>query len=288
MSTLPLPTVPTTVYAPGTDVKSADLNDFESFMAAVRAELDSTEVVSMQYVWTVFALAASQSYQLVTQDLHASTDQDCVIAHIPASTSMPDRRNAIGLELTVQNAAVNRAVRVNRAGPSDVSQFAFIDDLDMVLEFQLLMAAIGANGVDIHMGFHQDPDLNTLGFADGTAQGFALFEKLSGDTNWFAANGDLVADTRDDTGTPPVANEFQTFRVEYHGELTPIGVAAGFAVSRFYIDGTLEHEEASANVIAAGLLDFVIRARANGTGPAGDFDLKIGPVKFMYTTHLAP
>lgn len=288
MGTLPLPSVPTTVYAPGTDVKSADLNDFETFMAAVKAELDKTEVVSMMYVWTVFSLAASQSYQLVTQDLYASTDADCVVDHIPAATAMPDRRNAIGLELTVQDAAINRAVRLNRAGPSDVSQFAFIDDLDVSIEFQMLMTAIGANGVDVHMGFHQDPDLNTLGFADGTAEDFTMFEKLSADTNWFAAIGNQSTDTRADTGTPPVANEFQTFRVEYHGKLTPIGVAEGGATARFYIDGTLEHEEVGANVPDdPSILGLVIRARANGTGPAGDFKLKLSPAKFKYTTHLA-
>lgn len=246
------------------------------------------EAVSMHYVWTSYSLAASQSYQLVTQDLYGSTDADCLIDHVVASSVMPDRMNSIGLRLTVEDLAVNSAVRLTRTDGSDISQFAYVDDLVCVMEFRMLLDTIGSNGVDVHMGFHQDPHLNTLGFADGTAEGFAMFEKLSADTNWYAANGNLSTDTRDDTGVPPVANNFQTFRVEYHGELTPVGVAAGSAVSRFYIDGVRVHEETGATVIAAGNLDFVIRARADGTGPSGDFSLILGPVRFAYSTHLSP
>ncbi len=286
---LPLPPVPATIYAAGVEVKSADLNAFEAFMEAIRVQYETSDVVSKLYTWKSYALAASQNFNLITDDLYGTTDAACLIDHISAATGMPDRMNCTGLQLTVQNAAVNAAVRLTRTDSSDISQFAWIDDLVCVMEFRMLMDTIGANGVDVHMGFHNDPHLNTLAFADGTAEEFAMFEKLSADTNWFATVGDAAAETRADTGTPPVANEFQTFRVEYHGVATPLGVTNSDATVLFFIDGVEESEQIGTNVpVGTDQLDFVIRARANGTGPAGDFKLKMGPVRFAYTTHLAP
>ena len=248
--------------------------------------------VNEHYVWPGgFSLAASQSGGLITDDMLGETDANCIIGNRNPGLAA-DKLNAVSLELRCQNAAVNQRVAINRAGVGNETQFDGIDSIVIAMEFDLLLRTVGASGVDVHMGLHGDPETNAANFSDGTAQGFAMFEKLSADTNWHAVNADSVAKTRTDTGTPPVVDTFQTFRLEYHGKDTPVGVANSTQpVARWFIDGVREHEQVNTNMpdeAAFSLLDIVVRARADGTGPTGDFNMQIGPTRYAYTTKLTP
>lgn len=248
--------------------------------------------VNMHYVWPGrYSLTAGNSNDEITDDMLGETDTNCIIG-MKSPGLAADNLNAVAIELRCQNAAVNQRVLLNRAGNGSDSQFTDVDSIVLAMEFDLLLRTAGSDGVDVHMGFHGDPETNALNFSDGTAQSFVMFEKLAADTNWFAANADSVAKTRTDTGTPPVVDTFQTFRIEYHGKDTPVGVANSTQpVARWFIDGVQEHEQVNTNMPdegASSLLDIVIRARADGTGPAADFNVQVSPIRYAYTTKLAP
>jgi len=252
--------------------------------------------VNMHYVWPgLYSLAAAQSDDPITDDMLGETDTACIIVMKSPGLAGAGatKLNAVAIELRCQNAAVSQRVVINRAGAGSDSQFTDVDSLVVAMEFDLLLRTVGSDGVDVHMGLHGDPETNALNFSDGTAQSFVMFEKLAADTNWFAVNADTVASaTREDTGTPPVVDTFQTFRIEFHGKDTPVGVANSTQpVARWFIDGVQEFERVNTNMpdeASGSLLDIVVRARADGTGPAADFNVQVGPIRYSYTTKLAP
>lgn len=323
MSDLPLPSVPSTGYAPGVEVESADLNDYQTFMAAVKLFIetgvwnrtsltDSTPVLAFtdpagnvrsyfdssgllmgeaiyhQWSWTNSFTPASTANDVIegTNDmLRGTTDANCSIA--TGNTTSPDL-NFAPLELTVDDAATTEAVRL-----FPVWEWNDLANLEASCEFRMHMDAIGANGVDVQMGFHSASSSATA--IDPTTQEYAMFSKESTDTNWRARVASSAAETGGtdniDTTVPPIASTYQTFKVEYHGESTPVGVDAGFAVARFFIDGAEVAEIAHARVPNGGdsdQLSFVIRAKGDGTGPVGDFIASVAPVRLSYSTHLAP
>jgi hypothetical protein len=167
-----------------------------------------------------------------------------------------------------------------------------IDQMCSVTEFRLMMDAVGANGVDIWLGLRSD---NVTTILPGATWEHAGIQKRSTDTNWQTAVGDRVSGQTNDTGVPPVADVFQTFRIEYHGKLTPVGVANGNnAVARFFIDGVSVAEQTGSRVPesadgggSAGLA-LCIGVFADGTGPVGDFRMKAGPIHYAYNEVLDP
>lgn len=246
--------------------------------------------INENYRWlSSISVIAATDEGFVVDDIVGTTDTNTIIT---GESTFLYSTLFNPLTLTVQNAAVNQRVVLGRDGnSSDQSQLVGIDNLCVVMEFRMRLNAVGASGVDVNMGFHNDPDLETLAWDDATAESFCMFGKKSTDTNWIARAADGTAGTDTDTGTPPVINAWQTFRIEYHGLSTPVGVAAGFAVGRFFIDGVEEAEIANANMPTSAdddFIDFIIRGRANATGPSADFKMVLSPTRFAYNYVLTP
>jgi hypothetical protein len=195
------------------------------------------------------------------------------------------------LMLQVDDAAVSQSINAHTAGVAVEGEHIIsgLDDVICCMEWMAQMTAVGANNVDVHMGLHEDAsDQNTAAIFE--ADVCACFRKQSGDTNWQSVINHSGTPDVDDLGTPPVANTWQTFRIEYHGAATPLGVAnSSEGVIRFFIDGSLENEISSTDVPDDNdALGVVFRARADTTGPSGDWQLTLSPVKVSFNTVLTP
>ena len=192
------------------------------------------------------------------------------------------------LDIQNNNVITNVANCVHTAGAA-ARQFLVsdLDNLVFVMDWVASVSAVGGNNVGVFMGMHSDADDLTTTYEDPTARSFAMFEKQSGDTNWQASVGDGAAGTSNDTGTPPVMSVDQSFRLEYHGINTPLGVTNGFATVRFFIDGTKEDEIADANVPTGVIkLGISFRVRSGSPGPVGNFDLRVSPIKVAWNMKL--
>jgi len=181
-------------------------------------------------------------------------------------------------KIGVNNAAVNQGGTIYR-----YFDHRNIDDAVIVAEFKVLLTAVGASGVDVAFGFN-------FGIMNSvpTTNAHVLFQKLASDTNWYTSVAETTQ-TRLDLGTPPTASTYQTFRVEYHGANTPLGVDNTTApVARFFLNGVLEDEVTNADVPVGPttILRLAFVARADGTGPTSDFELEIGPIRYAYNQEL--
>jgi hypothetical protein len=180
--------------------------------------------------------------------------------------------NSPVMEFKIQNPATSQAVALYRN-----FNHRDVDDLCVVMEFRAHLDTIGASGVDCWLGLAQG---NVLPIS---TTDHLTFTKLSTDTNWFISAADGSAQTRFDTGVPPVVGVFQTFRVEYHGLNTPVGVLHGFGVGRFFIDGTFVGEIGDANVPSGtDQFNLSIGAKATATGPTADVEMRVGPIRYAY------
>lgn len=197
------------------------------------------------------------------------------------------------LRLNVGDAASDDSVNLHTAGDAGVGNDTIISDFDnvvAVMEWQALMTVIGTNEVEIAMGFHDGVQATTpqATFLATTTR-HVMFTKDSANTNWQTRVADGAGGTSNDSGTPPVASAWQTFRLEFHGVNTPVGVNNGFATARFFIDGVKEDEIADANVPnSTGVLGVCFRNYATTTGPgAGGVLLEISPVRVSWNLRLA-
>ncbi len=259
------PPVPSTIYAPGVDVKSADLNAFEAYMLATKTHLEGGgPVVHRLYEPDVVVAQGASASNILSSRLTLITGAETEggVINAPSGFNHPLHY------LRVLNAATFEAVLLERALTHREA-----DDLCVAVELDLRLDAVGANGVDVHVMWGASDVAAHVGLV-----------KRSTDTNWFMSV-DGGSPTRTDTGVPPVVNVFQTLRVEYFGANTPIGVANSTApVARFYIDDVLEGEISDANVPDSSDFDprLAIRNLGDGTGPVGDHEVQVGPVRYAY------
>lgn len=261
------PSVPATIYAAGTQVKSADLNDFEEFMLATKTHLEGGgPVVHRLYEPDVAVAQGASAGNLLSSRLTLTTGAFTAGGVIAA----PSGLNHPLHYLRVLDAATTEAVILER-----LLKHRDPDDLCIAFELDLRADAVGANGVDIQMILGNNDVSPHVGIV-----------KRSTDTNWFMSV-DGGSPTRTDTATVPVVNVFQTFRVEYFGANTPVGVANSTApVARFYVDDALEGEISDANVPTSsdfsGGMGFRVTNFGDGTGPVGDHEVQVGPVRYAY------
>ena len=238
--------------------------------------------IQEHYRWNGLGVTPSQTDVIVSDNagaLAGTTDANCRINSVVPNGSLQRR-----LQVRCDNAAVNQTANLH-SGSGTVSHLLFgnVDDVVAVAEYRLHVEAVGANNVDIHHGFNSDPDEVLVALEDPTANSFVMFEKLSADTNWFCTIGDNTAGSRVDSGVPPVAGVFQTFRVEFMGVNTPQGPRA-----RFFIDGA-EVAEIITTVPTVDAMGLVWRNRADGTGPAADLDVTVEDgVKAAWNMVLSP
>lgn len=227
--------------------------------------------------------AGGSTGTIITPGLEVDADTNTSLSSLGAS----DVSQVPFVRLALADAASSQGVQVFSEGDSIL--IANVDDVVAIFETRLRFDLVGANEVDVFFGFHGDPN-TALDPEDATAQHFAMLSKKSGETNWQMQVANQTAGTKTDTGTPPVVNVFQTFRIEYHGLATPVGVGAGFSVARFYIDGVLEGEIADTNgVITAdgGFFNIGVRAKATATGPgAAGVDVDFTPIRLAFNQML--
>jgi hypothetical protein len=211
----------------------------------------------------------------LTCDVDANTELG---ATFPSGTE-----NAPRIRLRIEDAATTEGVnayrRFNHSG---------LDSLCAVVECRVTMDDVGGNGVDLFMGWRQGV-VNTL---PGAGELHAGLQKASTDTNWQQSVGDGAVETNTDTGIPPVVDVWQTIRMEYHGLLTPVGVAnANKPVVRYFIDGAFVAEDTGVNVPedSDGSMKLSFGAMGDGTGPVGTtFQFSIGPIRYAYNEVLDP
>lgn len=153
---------------------------------------------------------------------------------------------------------------------------AAFTNLYAVHEWYASISSVGANTVTYSMGVTN----GTLVSAAHPAGWY--FSKATGDTNW-QCNTDDGTNTSGPTNTnvAPTASVFQSFRIEFYGSGTPVGVANSNApVAKFYINGALVCTK-TANVYAASSV-FVQFATKVTTGLGAAQTMKIGPVLQKY------
>ena len=240
------------------------------------------------YRWFGSGSAGSSTDDQVSRDggyLYSSSSSNNNNVLIVDPTSAAQR----SLNLQCLNAAISTAAQVHTgSGTSDDLLFGNPNQVVAVCEYRLKVETVGANEVDIHHGFHTDPDQTGTTLNDPTAFQFAMFEKLTGDTNWQCIVGQGTTGTTAGSSVPPVADTYQTFRIEYHGASTPVGVDnSTVAVTRFFIDGAEVAEITTNNPSTA--MGFVARNRATSTGPSADLDVNVEDgLRFAWNVVLNP
>jgi hypothetical protein len=164
------------------------------------------------------------------------------------------------------------------------------DDIVIVMEVRVRIESVGlATRCGHWFGISQSSQRTIPPVASGTL----VFKKAAADTNWRALIHDGVATTVDaDTTVAPVATVMQTFRIEYHGANTPLGVVNGVApVAKFYIDGVLVHEESGLSVpteASAATLQMVLGSECEVTSPPANVYMDFGPPRLAYNEVLDP
>lgn len=160
------------------------------------------------------------------------------------------------------------------------SQLDFRDDNVPVLDLDVALGTVGANGCDVWVGIGKgDP------FASGGADWYCAFIKRAADTNWqIQTKGGGSAGSITTTGVPPVANTLQRLRVEMAGANR---ADTGGNVCRFFINGTQVGGNQTANLpssstnpecrVFAGVLNNSTAGRA----------LYVGDAKFRSNTWAA-
>ena len=306
MSTLPFSANFATVYAALVQIKSADLNSIRVLLGEIKTFVEAGEWTKPALAAYVHALATTdrdgrvrnywgpEGYEMgpAIQRVYEHDEQESHVGTYGPATLNMGLRTQLDANIEISSLAdtnenhARHKIIVKAAATSsqgiNVSRNALhydADNLCVVFEFRLNMDTIGSNGMDIFFGL--SPGVNRS--VPGTARS-AGFLKTASDTNWHMTVADGTTQTTPvDTGVPPVANTYQTFRFEYHGANTPVGVDnSTVPVARFFIDGAFEGEIADANVptTADGSLRLDIVVGENS--PGGDVFVDFGPIRYAY------
>jgi hypothetical protein len=279
-----LPFSANTTYAPDSQIKSADLNDFQAQII-----FPNSYVRQLFYPNNPTAVAAATETPVADgmsgYEDDATTQVNTRGAGLTVvSGYLPPYPSFI---LLLTDAAVSDGCRLytGNANQSGNGIIAALDDVSFAAQWEANLGsvggtAVGANGADIYMGLHSDADAVGSGtFDTGSSHSFAMFRKLATDTNWQCLAADGTAATTEDSGVPPVEDVPQLFRFEYHGINTVIGTGNSSATVLFYIDGVQVAEIADANVpTGATALGLSFQMYATATGPDANLGLVLSPI----------
>lgn len=168
--------------------------------------------------------------------------------------------------------------------------FADHDNAVRIMEARVALGAVGSSEMVYSFGFHESPGASDTNFPSAAAQSFVMFELASGDTNWQCRTGNGTSGTDSDSGVAAAANTWTHLRVEYFGLNTDVAGGGGAAVARFYIDG-VHVASVSTNVPKdsdTGNLYAVVRVDATSTGPSGDQELVLAPLRVAWQDASSP
>ena len=211
-------------------------------------------------------------------------------ARVISGLSGATTTGAPGLKLSATGSAANQRAMVlsEYAGgsPSGNQPVSDIDNNVVVMEYAAYISTATLTGIECYSGLH-----NFNAFAATTlalaSNRFAYFLGAAGSANWrcYVANGSSGSNV--DSGVAVVANAYSSFRIEYHGANSPVGVDAGGAVVRFFIDGAEVAEITTANV-PSGLSSLGGFHAIAGNSPASSRDYVIRPTRLAWTEVLSP
>lgn len=212
----------------------------------------------------------------------ANADAQIVIVAPGAAGPAPSPFSAARLRLITSEPSIYMYLD-NESG-TDLYLVNDLDNVSVSMEWMVYLSEFGGDH-DVFMGLHGAPFAHAgTNFDDATANDFVMFRykpQTSGDTTWRAVSGDNTTLTNTDTTVAPVADTWQTFRIEYHGSATPRGIAnSNIPVAEFWIDGVTRATH-TANLPTGGVgLGPLIGHEGSGT-PA-NLDMGVGPVWFRW------
>lgn len=164
-----------------------------------------------------------------------------------------------------------------------------VSDLDnnvVVMEHRSYVSSATLTGIEYYSGIHNFASFGATTLALATNR-FAYFLGATGSANWrcYVANGSSTSNV--DSGVAIVADQMYTFLLELHGANSPVGVDAGGAVARFFIDGAEVAEITTANV-PSGLSSLGGFHAVAGSSPASDRYYRVHTTKLAWSAVLSP
>jgi len=166
-----------------------------------------------------------------------------------------------------------------------------IDNTVSVMEWAMSFNSATLTNSYFGVGFHELDDITGLA-VDSNASGFVGIKAETTSANFRAeVRSGAGATTNTDSTIVIVADTMYTFRVEYHGANSPLGVGNGTSpVARFYIDGALVHEETGVNVpVTADVPNWGPAAYGVLTNdPGADKDMFLRTIKCAWNGVLDP
>lgn len=256
-----LPTSRNKTYSPSDSPRSADLNDIQDQIIALNAY--HRRRVFKEWSWW---RGSSGSDLLAT-----AADGSGSVAFSAATAN----RDYPQIDLAAVTGAGDRA-RVYPQG-GGILFGAGADRFEIGLE--ALIQATAGDG-RFYLGLHSDPDTTSAPDTPASFE-YACFYLDETDTSLHCLAGDGGGNSdNQDSGVVPVAvaatSGYTAMRLEYFGISTPVGVAAGSAVARFYVDGVLVQTLTGTAVPSggSGLAPFA-HVRYDG---AGGVQAELGPI----------
>lgn len=178
---------------------------------------------------------------------------------------------------------------------SGVAGDGLISDLDNVVSVMTWTAsfsAISLANMDFYGGFNELANKASGSILSAAVNAFVVFrvsEAASGNFECHVSDG-ATGNTLTDSGVLMAINTLYSFRIEYHGKNTPVGVGNSTeAVVRFFIDGVEVHEDTGVNVPQTSDCTNwspVHGATADSTGPGADKSMYVGTTKLAWNASL--
>lgn len=251
----PTDDAPTTTWAPSTEVASADLNAFKSIATQAKINMEAGgNVVQESHRWGPVGVTATTSDLVSYLGFAASAPANTGIDVQPGDYIAPVRhdpklRLIVGAAATTEMALVVQDYAGGGYG-GPLQPISNLDDIVAVMEYSAHVESAVQIGVSYVSGFTDYQGGGTAATMLAAANRLVAFAATPAAGNWscVVANGVGVTTALSSIGLSATVSQVALFRIELHGVNTPVGVAAGNAVARFYIDGILESEIDDANV----------------------------------------
>ncbi len=154
-----------------------------------------------------------------------------------------------------------------------------------VMEYRCSVSSTTLTGVKYISGFHDFAQHAALTVLASTNL-YAIIYADSGSTEWTCAVANGSGVTSVASGVTITADTYFTMRIELHGVNSPVGVGAGTAVARFFIDGVMVQEISTANV-PSGTYPLGYFHMITGVSLAADRFYSVGTTKVAWTQALA-
>lgn len=227
--------------------------------------------------------------------IEARSDANCRVRIIAGSDSAIVASGGPVARLRADNAASDdRAYLISEPGALGDQPIGDIDNVVAVMEWRAYTSSNGQDQCRQFMGFHNMQDISVSGMnaALGRRAMIRRDGDVTADANWMCNVSNGSSFTTVDSGVTIVVDTWYTFRIEYHGGNSPVGVDnSTAAVARFFINGAEVAEITTANVPSSAgnrHLGMLMMQLADSTGPSADEDLVVGTVHMAWNEVLSP